>query len=283
MGGGNGEFAFVSEKTGSPQVYLGSLLADKTRQITKIPEGACQPHWSPDGKKILFTSPCLSKQKIIGKPEPFSGSGIFMLTLDGGIIRPILSLPGGDFDADWSPDGNSIIFTSIRSKYAQIYWYEISTEKTIQLTKTTSTNRQPAWSPDGSAITYSSTRNGPSQIWIMDKDGSNPRQFSILSNGAAFSPDWSPDGREIIYSQTNSLRLATKIIDGPGSLESVVNDRINYASNPDYSPDGNWILIDSNMDGLQRVYRISRNGTGLEPLSPSGEIAYQPEWKPALK
>jgi eukaryotic-like serine/threonine-protein kinase len=280
LGGGSGDFAFVSEKTGLPQIFLGSTESAETRQLTNVSEGACQPDWSPDGKRLVFTSPCLTKQQLMGKPEPFTGSGLFILTIKGGNIIPLPSLPGGDFDPAWSPDGTSIAFTSLRSKFAQIFLYNTVSEEITLLTQTTSSNRQPAWSPDGTTIAYCSTRNGPLQIWLMNSNGSNAREFSVLDNGAAFTPDWSPDGNEIIYSQTNSLRLASRKVRETGALELILNPRLSLASNPEYSPDGKWILIDSNVESTYRVYRITRNGTGMEPISPAGEKAYQPDWKP---
>lgn len=280
LGGGSGEYAFVSEKTGIPQIYLGSTDNTDTKQLTDIQDGACQPDWAPDGKRLVFTSPCLPKQQVLGKPEPYAGSGLFIMTLDEGNIAPLHSLPGGDFDPAWSPNGAIIAFTSIRNKFPQIFLFDISSETTTQITQITSNNRQPSWSPDGSTLAYCTNRTGSSQVWLMNKDGENAREFSVLANGAAFSPDWSPDGKEIIYSQTNSFRLVSQKLSDSGASESILNPRLSLAANPDYSPDGNWILIDSNIEGSLRIYRISQSGTGLEPISPAGEKAYQPEWKP---
>jgi eukaryotic-like serine/threonine-protein kinase len=280
LGGESGEFTFVSEKTGFPQIYLGSTANSDSKQLTNIQDGACQPDWSPDGMRIVFTSPCLPRQQLLGKSELYSGSGLFILTIENGNITPLPSLPGGDFDPDWSPDGITIAFTSLRNKFPQIYLYDTSNESTTQLTHMTSGNRQPSWSPNGNTLAFCTSRTGSSQVWLMDKDGSKAREFSVLANGAAFSPDWSPDGKEIIYSQTNSFRLASRKVDEPGAAEFILNSKLNLASNPDYSPDGNWILIDSNIDGSQRVYRITRNGSGLEPITPANEKSYQPQWKP---
>jgi eukaryotic-like serine/threonine-protein kinase len=281
LGGGSGIFAYVSEASGIPQILLGSTTSQSVSQLTNVPEGACQPDWSPDGNKIVFVSPCQTKSQLTGKSEPYSGSGLFIFTIENKQVIPIPSQPGGDFDPSWSPDGNQIAYTSNQNKYPQIYLYDVNSDTTSQLTNTTGANRQPAWSPDGAKLAFSSNRSGSLQIWIMEKDGSNAKPFSIQNNGAAFTPDWSPDGKSLVYSQTNSLQLAMKKLENSDAAETILNPRLTYAANPDISPDGLWILFDSNLGGNYQIYRISIKGSGAEPLTPLSEKAYQPVWKPA--
>jgi serine/threonine protein kinase len=281
LGGGSGEFAYVSEQTGNPQLFLGKIDGSETIQLSDLPEGACQPDWAPDGKKLVFTSPCRSKDRLRSTNEPFQGSGLFVLNLENQNILPIPSVPGGDFDPAWSPDGKQIAFTSLRKRYPHIFIFDLQNEEVSQLTNGNKSYRQPAWSPDGKTIAYCSTQNGPYQVWLTKIDDLKPTPFSILENGAAFTPDWAPDGELIVYSQTNSYRLATKHIGNESLGETILNPRLNFASNPDFSVDGKWLLIDSNMDGNHRVYRLSGTGAGVEPISSTGETAYHPAWRPA--
>jgi serine/threonine protein kinase len=280
LGGLSGTFAYTSERTGIPQIYIGSTTSGNSNQLTNVAEGACQPDWSSDGKRLAFISPCPPKSELSGKQEPYAGAGLFLLVLSDGQVIPLPSQPGGDFEPSWSPDGSKIAFTSIRANFPQIFIFDIASEKTTQITDTTGGNRQPSWSRDGKKLAFSSYRKGSWQIWICNMDGTDPSAFSVQNNGAAFSSDWSPDGNAIVYSQTNSLRLVLKSTGDKDSPETILNSRLTGVANPDISPDGKWILFDSKLGGYYQVYRISINGSGVEPITPADEVSYHPVWKP---
>ena len=72
VGGGSGQIAYASDRTGLPQIYLVDLASLALVQITNMPEGACQPAWSPDGKKLVFISPCK------GMDEIYYGAGLYI-------------------------------------------------------------------------------------------------------------------------------------------------------------------------------------------------------------
>jgi dipeptidyl aminopeptidase/acylaminoacyl peptidase len=59
---------------------------------------------------------------------------------------------------------------------------------------------QPRWSPDGTRLAFVSTRHeGKPQVFIIDRDGGEPRRLTDEENGA-MAPVWSPDVRRLCYS-----------------------------------------------------------------------------------
>ncbi len=61
----------------------------------------------------------------------------------------------------------------------------------------------PAWSPDGKKILYGSLQGGGGfRVYVMDADGSNPKQLTTNGNVVGFVyPSWSPDGKHVTWSE----------------------------------------------------------------------------------
>lgn len=276
LGGGSGQIAFVSERSGQPQVWVMNSDGSQPEQITQLQDGACQPDWSPDGTRLVIVSPCKGKQ------EEYAGSSLFLIQKDGSGLTPLATLPGGDFDPAWSPDGSIIALTSLRGGRAQIYLYHLGDDTVTRLSPQPVYDRQPAWSRDGQYIAFSTTRMGKSQIWTMRFDGKDSKEFSLLDSPAqAFSPVWSADGKIILYG------VDTK---RPGLVTKVVGDRINEfpfaeafrpLAGAKYSPDGKWLAVETWQDGNHDIQILSAsNASNLTRLTNDLAAEFQPVWRP---
>jgi len=131
---------------------------------------------------------------------------------------------------------------------------EINTDGT-GLHQIRATGIYPVWSPDSSQIAfYDLDASRHNQIWVMNPDGSNPRQITSQSGyGQLFGPPtWSPDGTRIAFSNYNLLYSVPS--DGSASptllktgtaTETVILD-------PTWSPDGQYIVYTANGLNSQR-------------------------------
>ncbi len=82
---------------------------------------------------------------------------------------------------------------------AEIYAVGLDGKDPIRLTYNTTNDLAPVWSPDGKQIAYiSRAQGGQYGLFVMDSDGSNPRQLHPNLTSAQSAPAWSPDGRQIL-------------------------------------------------------------------------------------
>jgi Tol biopolymer transport system component len=283
--GGSGQVAYSSDRTGLPQIYLVDLASQALSQVTNMPEGACQPAWSPDGVKLVFISPCR------GMDEIYYGASLYIINADGSDLMPIGSVPGGDFDPAWSPDGSSIAFTSLRTGQMEIFVMSADDPTSIiQITKGVKSveARQPAWSPDGSQIVYVVKRFGVYQVWLMNADGTDQKQ--IVRSGVAFSdylPTWSPDGQLILFNQRCAKTFCFPYLMSVSAVDRSVEQgsflQLNVVSIEDveYSPDGFHLLYEGEgSDENNDIYYMTATGANAIRITTDEGLDFDPAWRP---
>lgn len=176
-----------------------------------------QPRFSPDGKKILFTS------------DSGGGDNIWLMDRDGGNARQVTK---ENFrllnNAVWSPEGRYIIarkhFTAARSMGAGELWiYHINGGDGIQLTKRKNDQQdvnEPSASPDGRYIYYSEdiypgdyfqyNKDPNNEIYVIKRyDREKGKTETVTGGGgSAFRPQVSPDGKTLAFAR----RVRTKTV-----------------------------------------------------------------------
>lgn len=104
----------------------------------------------------------------------------------------------------------------------------------------------PDLSPDKSRIIFQSNRSGNNQIWIMNVDGTEPKQLTHVPGDGAETPRWSPDGSQIVYAAyledgNNDLFLMQP--DGSGQTQLTFGP--GYDGHPHWTADGSRIAFNS--------------------------------------
>jgi TolB protein len=195
--------------------------------------------WSPDGKKIAFHASASGNGPPI-KPDPGaarSDNDIFVVNVDD-LLKKVAapknitnSSAAIDDDPDWSPDGQSIVFTShavtddpINSATAEIFVIDPDGNgKPVRLTNNTEEERAPAWSPDGKRIVFCCRRGGPDfEICVMNANGTG--QVRLTDNSLPdLTPSWSPDGKKIVFHRRVGARGQFQLFlvnaDGTGEVQ----------------------------------------------------------------
>ncbi len=137
-------------------------------------------------------------------------------------------------------------------------------------------------SPDGRWIAYSGLEgDGPSKIWVMSRDGHNPR--SLVSDGSDnVHPTWSPDGTRLAFARLTAdgydiytVRVADGLL-----TRLTVNDAA------DLDPSWSWatgrIAFQSNRSGVNgELFSMAADGSDVRPLTANSNGDAWPSWAPA--
>jgi imidazolonepropionase-like amidohydrolase/Tol biopolymer transport system component len=173
---------------------------------------------------------------------------------------------------DVSPKGDEIVFDLL----GDIYSVPIKGGTAKSLTSGIAWDIQPRFSPEGSRIAFTSDRSGGDNIWIMNRDGSNPRQVTKEDYRLLNNPAWTPDGNFIAARKHLTAQRSLgageiwlyHIAGGAGlQLTKKANDQKD-AGEPAFSRDGRYLLFsldatpgptfEYNKDPNTQIYAINR-------------------------
>ena len=200
--------AFTGDYSGSRQVFVISVDGGQPRQLTFYNDvGALPPRggidnrvldWTVDGKSILFNPHRL--------PWSDRMPAHYVIPATGGMETP-LAIPEGSAGS-FSPDGTKLAYTPIEREFrtwkhyrggrAQDVWiYDLSSNKTEQITNTQWTDNQPVWV--GDTIYFNSDRDNGAHLnlWAYDV---KTKQSKKVTNHTDYDVLWpSGDRTQVVY------------------------------------------------------------------------------------
>lgn len=239
------KIVFDSNRNPPPGLFV--MNADGTEQV-QLARGSSAT-WSPDSRTVAYHASA-SGTGLPTRPDPgapTSDSDIFVLNVDDGLAgvegpRNLTNSP--DFiedDADWSPHGQQILFTShpvtddpIISVQAEIYVMNADGSGALErLTFNQEEERAASWSPDGTKIVFACRWGGSDlEICVMNADGTDQVQLThntVTDATATFSPD----GQQIVFHRLVAGRFQLLVMnpDGTGLTQLTNTPGLNLFAN----------------------------------------------------
>jgi dipeptidyl aminopeptidase/acylaminoacyl peptidase len=229
----------VAENRTLTQIYTIPVTGGTPRQLTRGASSNSSPRWSPDGKKIAFTT----------------GGQIWTMDADGDDKKQITRISTGAGNPVWSPDGRLIAFSS--------EVYPDCTTDECNKRKDAETNASKVQAKVTERLLYrhwTEWRNVKrTHVFVVSANGGDARQITFgdfdsppyaASTGVDYA--FSPDSREIAFLRnpdkveaisTNSDIFIVSV--NGGAARNITAANKGYDVAPLYTPDGKYVLYRS--------------------------------------
>jgi Tol biopolymer transport system component len=222
--------------------------------------------------KIFFASTHAADTVCPPKPDPSKGYvwgldrfDIYTANPDGSNLQRLTNNGVYTAEGTLSPDGKSIVFTSLKDGDLELYTMGVDGSNVRRLTNAPGYDGGAFFSHDGTQIVYranhptdpaelaeyrgllaqSIVRPNKMEIWVMNADGANQHQITTLG-GANFAPYFTPDDTHIIFSSNykdpHSGNFDLYLIDANGGNLEQVTTQDQFDGFPQFSPDGTKLV-----------------------------------------
>ena len=251
---------------GIEDLYTASVEGDDLHRLTFDGTSINGLEWLPESSEILFSSYRDGTNRM------------WRIAVAGGDARPVVELGEGVFDPSAARRGGRLVYE--RKVYESDVWeLEVlggSEAELRPLIASTRWDSAPALSPDGEKVAFVSDRSGRAEIWIAERDGSNPLRITRAEDAVASAPQWSPDGEQIVFASREGPQSDLYLVGASGGRPVRLTSSTWSEVLPSFSNDGRWIYFSSDQTGQWQIWRMGVDAGEPVPVTREGGSKAQP-------
>lgn len=258
--------------------YIIPSLGGDERKIASVKNAGDGIDWSPDGKELAISASDLSALPCI-----------MLISIDTGEKQKLTNPDANGLDRDnlprFSPDGSQIAFIkSLSFAVSELYLVPSTGGKEKRLTFDKLRVISDAWIPNGKEIVFSSNRSGNVALWRIPSEGGTVKLIAGTGENANYI-DVAKEGNALAYQHNTQniniwelgLNASNAVVKSPVKLITSTKTQIE----PQYSPDGKYIVFTSNRSGVREIWRCNKDGTNPVQMTYFGGPAPgTPRWSP---
>lgn len=254
---------FDSDEEGSFEVVSLNLETWIDTQLTSDLSENTYPQASPDGRWIAFQS------------DRDGDFDIYISNIVGGQLRKLTSNDVWDRLPAWSPDGEWIIYSSDVRGDGTFDLYRIRPDGSQNQVVYSDGRRNShvRYSPDGQYLVFTSgTGLRDATTWEIALFNLQTQEATFLTENAVrdSSPSFSPAGERILFITTVGDDTAVANMNRDGTNREILYDGVGNEWAASYSPDGNYIVVTSTVEGNDQLFLMEADGSDVQQITSSG-------------
>jgi TolB protein len=204
---------------------------------------------------------------------------LYLCDSDGGSVRPLTADGGIVVGPNWGPDGNSILYTSYKRAFPDIYRLDLNRNRWELLVSYGGLNTGASLSPDGKDLALILSKDGNPELYIKNLRSGKITRLTATPRATEASPSWSPDGQQLVYVSDSSGKPQLYIISRNGGASRRISSCGTENVAPDWGPNG--LIACSSRAGGQYVIAVIQPANGQTVyLAADGADYEDPSWAP---
>jgi serine/threonine-protein kinase len=234
--GPDGRALLVTIAAATEDVWRYDIPRGTLQQLT-FEENASVPVWTPDGRRVVFSSTRAGEANLYWMPS------------EGGPKERLTSSDHGQIAGSWSPDGGVLAFVERHPTRSRDIWLLPvgGDRKPAIFLASRFDESAPRFSPDGRFLAYVSNESGENEVYVAPLGAATRRRRVSAAGGT--EPVWAPNGHELFYRAGDRLMAVRFGAEPHGSGPEAVLDMAPFdkgtldAANYDVTPDGTRFIV----------------------------------------